>query len=76
MKGDMTKRCHHEYETKDGYPDDIICQKCGTIWTLPEYNYMNAKQLMTLPMEIRREVLKRQVEQFNKENPDYYKEIL
>ena len=23
----MSKRCRHELETKDGYPDDIICQK-------------------------------------------------
>jgi len=71
----MTKRCHHEFETKDGYPDDIICRKCETIWTLSEYNYMNAKQLMTLPPFIRQEVLKRQVEQFNKENPGYYDEL-
>jgi len=71
----MTKRCRHEYETKDGYPDDIICRKCETIWTITDYLCWTAKQLMTLPMPIRREVLKRQAEQFDKDNPDYYREV-
>jgi len=73
----MTKRCKHKHlMTKPDYPDDIICEDCQTIWTISEYMYMNPKQLMTLPLFIRREVLKRQVEQFNKENPDYYKELV
>jgi hypothetical protein len=68
----MTKRCKHEYETKSGYPDDIICQKCGTIWTISDYLKWTAKELMTLPKYIRTEVLKIQAEKFAKENPDYY----
>ena len=31
MEVEMTKQCRHEFETKDGYPEDIICQKCQTI---------------------------------------------
>jgi len=71
----MTKRCRHEYETKNGYPDDIICQKCQTIWTITDYMSWTAKQLLTLPPHIRQEVLKRQVETFNKDNPGYYERI-
>jgi len=58
----MTKRCRHELETKVGYPNDIICRKCETIWTIPDYAGWTAKQIMTLPLEVRREVLKRQNE--------------
>ena len=72
----MTRRCHHEFETKDGYPDDLHCQKCDAIYHISEYHYMNAKQLMAVPMEVRRKVLEWQAEQFNKENPDYYLEEL
>lgn len=62
-------------ETKPGYPDDIICQKCGTIWTISEYMKWSAKDLQhCAPPFIRRAVLNRQVEIFNKNNPDYYKE--
>ena len=68
----MTRRCKHDFETKDGYPDDIICQKCQTIWTITDYIGWMAKQLMTLPLAVRREVLKRQAEKFQKDNPDYY----
>jgi len=49
----MNERCKHEYETKQGYPDDIICRKCGTIWTLSEYADWTAKELMRLPKHIR-----------------------
>ena len=55
----MTKRCRHEFETKDGYPDDMLCQKCQTIWTITDYVDWTAKQIMTLPLVVRREVLKR-----------------
>ena len=70
----MTKRCRHDFEMKVGYPDDIICQKCQTIWTATDYLDYSAKQLMTLPFKVRQVVLFRQVERFQKENPDYYKE--
>lgn len=54
----MTKRCRHELETKLGYPYDLICHKCQTIWTLPDYNDWTPAQLMILPKVIRIEVLK------------------
>ena len=60
----MTKRCRHEFETKNGYPDDIICHKCQIIWTITDYLVLTAKQLMTLPLVVRREVLKRQADRF------------
>ena len=72
----MTKRCRHEYETKPDYPEDIICQKCQTIWRIPDYLEWSAKQLMTLPKYIRQEVLRWQAEKFAKDNPDYYKEVV
>lgn len=72
----MTKRCHHEYQTKPDYPDEIFCMKCSTGWNIPDYMGYNAIQLMTLPKFIRYEVVKRQAELFNKENPDYYKDNL
>ena len=63
----MTKRCRHEYETKVGYSDDVICQKCQTIWHISEYMSWSAVDLMHhAPLFIRKEVLKRQVE--NSEN--------
>lgn len=49
----MTKRCRHELETKDGYPEDIICNQCQTIWTLRDYIDWDKKQLQTLPPIIR-----------------------
>lgn len=69
----MTKRCRHEYETKAGYPDDIICQKCQAIWTITDYLNWTPKQVMTLPLEVRRKLLERQVAKFNETNPDYYR---
>lgn len=74
----MTKRCRHEFDTKADYPDDIICHKCGTIWTITEYKDYPPTKLITLPKAIRREVMKRQAEQFNVKFPDYYnsKELL
>jgi hypothetical protein len=59
----MTKRCHHKFETKNGYPDDIICQDCQTIWTVTDYTNLTDKELMCLPPYVRREVLKRQDQQ-------------
>jgi hypothetical protein len=71
----MTRRCRHEFEKKPDYPEDTICQKCQTIWRIPDYLNWTPKQLMTLLLEIRREVLKWQVERFNKEHPDYYRDL-
>ena len=71
----MTKRCRHEPETKDGYPDDIICQKCETIWHISDWMNVSAVELQRhVPMFVRQAVLKRQAEQFAKDNPDYYSE--
>lgn len=70
----MTKRCKHELEIKPDYPEDRICQKCQTIWTITDYLDWTPTQLMTLPKEIRYEVLKYQAERFAKQNPDYYSE--
>ena len=68
----MTRRCRHEFEKKPDYPEDRICQKCQTIWRIPDYLEWSAKELMTLPKEIRNEVLCWQSDRFAKENPDYY----
>jgi len=58
----MTKRCRHEFDIADGYAADIICQKCQTIWTITDYLNWTAKQIIALPLVIRREVLKRQAD--------------
>ena len=68
----MTKHCRHEFITSADYPEDRICSKCQTIWRLPDYISWSAKQLMTLPKVIHYEVVKRQVEMFTKDNPNYY----
>jgi hypothetical protein len=66
----MTQRCHHEFEMKMGYQDDIICQKCQRIWHISEYMNWTAKQLMhALLPAVRRKVLEQQVERFNAEAP-------
>lgn len=72
----MTRRCEHELEIKSNYPEDIICPKCQTIWRIPDYLTWTARDLITLPGEVRSAVLRWQVERFNKENPDYYKKVL
>ncbi|KKN38865.1 hypothetical protein LCGC14_0749200 [marine sediment metagenome] len=56
----MTKRCRHIFETKEGYPDDVICRKCETIWTLTDYKDWVQSALMTLPLVIRQLVFARQ----------------
>lgn len=68
----MTKRCHHKLETKPGYPDDLLCQECQSVWTITDYLKYNAIQLMTLPKGVRYAVVKRQAEQFHRDHPDYY----
>lgn len=74
----MTKRCRHEFDTKADYPDDIICHKCGTIWTITEYTDYPPTKLLTLPKSIRHKIMERQAEQFNVKFPHYYnsKELL
>jgi hypothetical protein len=71
----VTTRCHHNLETKIDYPDDLICQKCRKIWTITDYEKCTAKELMLLPMGVRRKILECQAEKFNKDNPDYYREV-
>jgi len=71
----MTRRCHHEFEKKDDYPEDTICRKCETIWRIPDYLSWSANELMTLPKQIRYEVLEWQAKKFAKENQDYYTEV-
>ena len=67
----MTKRCRHELETKDGYPDDIICQKCQTIWTITDYMDWSAKDLMhRAPLFIRKAVLQRQADKYAATSPE------
>ena len=68
----MTKRCKHEIWTKDDYPDDLICQKCETIWHISDYMTWTAYDLQHhAPMFIRHAVLDRQVKKFAKEHPNY-----
>lgn len=69
----MSFRCKHEFEKKPDYLEDTICQKCQTIWRIPDYLNWSAKELMTLPKQIRYEVLEWQAIKFAKDNPDYYK---
>ena len=58
----MTKRCHHEYETKPSYPDELLCQKCQSCWTITDYLDWDAKRLATLPKGVIYAVIKRQAE--------------
>ncbi len=72
----MTKRCRHEPDTKDGYPDDIICMKCMRIWHISEWMNKTAKELQhTAPIFVRQAVLHHQAEEFNYKNPDYYRKV-
>lgn len=71
----MTRRCKHEFVTKEHYPDEMMCMKCGDWWNVDQCMYMNPKQLITLPLSVRFEVMKRQANIFNNENPDYYLNI-
>ena len=74
----MTKRCRHEILTKVDYPDDRICLKCKKIWHISSYAGWTARQLITLPAEIRFEILTLQAEKFAgeflKEHPEHYHE--
>lgn len=47
----MTKRCHHEIETKPNCPNDYICRKCQSVWTFR--NGMTEIELKTFPKEVR-----------------------
>lgn len=57
----MTKRCRHDWEQKADYPEDILCQKCQTIKKVAE---LTRREVLKLPMELRRSILRRQVAQF------------
>lgn len=71
----MTKRCKHQYEIKPGYPDELLCPICQTCWNITDFLSYNTVQLMTLPKGVRYAVVKRQAEEFQRKNPDYYKEV-
>lgn len=72
----MTRRCKHEFWSKDDYPEDMICKKCEAIWTPKKYVDCSAIELMKLPKEVRFVVLTMQAEKFAneflKDNPDFY----
>jgi len=65
----MSRRCKHELETKADYPDDIICRKCETIWSISNYMDWSAYDLQHhAPLFIRKAVLERQAEYFAQNN--------
>ena len=68
----MTRRCHHEIETKPGYPDDLLCQKCQTCWSISECEKLSRKEFLMLPLEVRKIILKKQADKFVEDNPDCY----
>ena len=55
----MTKRCRHQWEQKSDYPEDILCRKCETIKKVAD---LTRREILKLPMELRRAILKRQAE--------------
>jgi hypothetical protein len=63
----MTKRCRHEFETKADYPNDRICRKCQRIITLTDYK--TPKSIMTLPLELRRELMAKQAQELADKYP-------
>jgi hypothetical protein len=65
----MTKRCRHEWDTKVDYPNDRICHKCQRIITLTDYK--TPKAIMTLPLELRRELMAEQAKQLAEKYPSY-----
>lgn len=65
----MTKRCRHEWVTKEDYPNDRICHKCQTIITLTDYK--TPKSIMTLPLELRREIMAKQAQELADKYPTY-----
>ena len=52
----MTRRCHHTFEQKQGYPYDLICMQCQRIWTVTDYLFWGEPQLLTLPPSVREKV--------------------
>ena len=54
----MTKRCHHKWEQKPDYPEDIICRNCETI---KKVSQLTRQQFLKLPIELRRTLLSQQV---------------
>jgi len=67
----MPKWCKHDFEVNAGM-DEVTCKKCGDWYDIPALMKWPATDLMRVPKPIRLEVLKRQAELFNKDNPFYY----
>jgi len=65
----MRKRCRHEWEIKVDYPNDRICRKCQRIITLTDYK--TPKSIMTLPLELRRELMAKQAQELADKYPSY-----
>ena len=71
----MTKWCKHEFELLTGTDIGLAavkCNKCGDRYGICDLMKWSATDLMRVPKPIRLEVLKRQAELFNKDNPFYY----
>jgi hypothetical protein len=71
----MTKWCKHEFELLTGTDIGLAavkCNKCGDQYGVYDLMKWSATDLMRVPKPIRLEVLKRQAELFNKDNPFYY----
>jgi len=62
----MTVRCHHKWEQKPDYLEDIICRKCETIRKVSE---LTRQQFLKLPMELRRSILTYQAKELVKIAP-------
>lgn len=60
----MTKRCHHEYESKVDYPNEIFCMKCSTGWNIIDYLEYDNEKLRLLPKYVRAKVIKNRDEIF------------
>ncbi len=67
----MTKWCKHDFDV-NAKMDEVTCKKCGDWYDIPALMKWSATDLMRVPKPIRLEVLKRQAELFNKDNPFYY----
>lgn len=65
-----TLMCKHEWMEKPDYNEKWCC-KCGK-----EEMIVTRKELLSMPMEKRREILAKQSEQFVKNHPDYFKDLL
>ena len=73
----MPKYCKHEYAINQdtlivNNPDMLVCTKCGDWLAVTDLMKKSAKELMAFPKDIRYLVLRKQVELFDHDNPNYY----